>query len=206
MPRNEDLQRFKDMKRILYFVALALVTIACNNEDSPTGDTQVNNKPFTLEGRWYVSGSTEGFITQDSVSFRYNENVLGYQEYLFERVQKGNINYSLKCKIRSVKKKIDESDMEYIERLKTGNYADEELYMSETWGNVGGGQGLYVKGKEIYTYLSDMKWDDKLYLVAKIVKCTYNQFTVASINPDFLDFAWETPPMYKYYITFTRIK
>lgn len=190
------------MKRILYFVALAMLTIACNNEDSTTGETQINNKPFTLEGQWYVSGSTEGSVLGDSATYKYNDFIYGYQEFSFEPIQGEKNYYSVTGRMRLLKRKDSESDIEYTNRIQNGAYTADELIMYD-YNNC---KNWFVSDQEVYIPSNNKKY--KGLLVAKIIKSSYNTFTIASIISEvpYTDLFWEGPLVYKYYITFTRIK
>ena len=192
------------MRKYLFYLVLIAAAISCNNDDT-SSDVQ-DEKPFELEGKWYISGSTEGYIEKDTTSYGYNENVLGYQEYYFYRTYKRDVNYHMKFRMRYVKHRTDESDHEFENRILEGNYTKDDLYLSENW--WGDEVEWYVNNKEMYTYLSwssEMNHIDDMYLMAKIVKSSYNQFTVASRTPNLIDLYWEGPPTYNYYITFTRI-
>ena len=102
--------------------------------------------------------------------------------------------------MRTIAQKDNESDVDYDNRITTGNYSSDELLMPNEfyeWGNI------FISGNDLY-----IPWDGKKYkgvLFAKIVNKSYNQFTIASISLDF-SLAWVEPLTYKYYITFTRIK
>ena len=110
-------------------------------------------------------------------------------------------------RMRYPKRRPDESDIEFVNRIEEGTYTKDELYLSEDW--WGDNVGWYVNNKEMYTYLdwgSDQTHIDDMYLMAKIVKSSYTQFTVACRTPNLIDLYWEDPPTYNYYITFTRIQ
>ncbi len=185
------------MKNLLYVLTLLLLCISCDNNDSDT-DQQINNG-FDLEGQWYVSGSTVGYLNEDSVSYSYKEKVIGYQEHIFEKVQKKDANYIMKSKQLNVKKKDDESDNDYVNRLMTGNFTVDDISIIEidemSW---------KVNGRDMYTYLWNREGGG-LFLVAKIISCTKDQVKIASISPSLIDFSWNEPVEYKYYITLKRV-
>ena len=176
------------------------MTVNCNNHDlSPEGN--YNEKPFNIEGQWYISGRTEdGYRSNDSIRYNYNEYIYGYEEFSFQQVQGEENYYSVLFRMRTIAQKDNESDVDYLNRITTGNYSSDELLMPNEfyeWGNI------FISGNDLY-----IPWDGKKYkgvLFAKIVNKSYNQFTIASISLDF-SLAWVEPLTYKYYITFTRIK
>ena len=190
------------LKKInLLYVLLIVSTVNCNNHDlSPEGN--YNEEPFNIEGQWYISGRTvDGYRSNDSIRYNYNEFIYGYEEFSFQQVQGEENFYSVLFRMRTIKQKEDESIVDYTDRITTGNYSSDELFMSNEfyeWGNI------FISGNDLY-----IPWDGKKYkgvLFAKIVNKSYNQFTIASTCYDISSIAWDDPLTYKYYITFTRIK
>jgi len=110
------------------------------------------------------------------------------------------VNYTMKTKEMNVKKKDDESDYDFSNRLINGDYTIDDLSLIEI-----DEMNWKVNGRDMYTYL----WNQEgggLFLVAKFISCTKNQVKIASISPSLIDFAWIEPVEYKYYITLKRIQ
>ncbi len=195
------------MKNIIWFILIVFTAIGCSKDDSNDGGDNAET-PFTLEGKWYISGSTEGYLDTDSATYRYDEKVIGYHELLIEPIHEREYNYLIKERMRYIRRHEDESDYDYTKRITEGNYTQDELYMPKEWGD--NGNKWYVMNNEMYTNLWDSRIDGNIleskYLIAKIVKSSYNQFTLASMSPSILFIGWVEPPKYYYYITYTRIK
>ena len=115
------------MKKVLYIVVIAMI-LSCNNNDSLT-EPDYGEKTFNIEGEWYISGSTEGYLQNDSTRYNYNENVLGYQEYTIKLIPGEENYYSVSFRMRFIKQRDGESDEDYTDRIITEQYSSDELVM-----------------------------------------------------------------------------
>ncbi len=185
------------MKKILFYVALVVVTLSCNNNDSLTG---VNNgdHPFNIEGLWYMSGSTWSVFQNDSAKYNYNDNVCGYQEFSFKRIQGEENYYSVSVRMKCLEQKEGESDADYEKRIDNWQLYKDELvmfgpYECDNW---------FISGNDIW-----VPWEGRKYkglLLAKFVKWSKNQFTIVSASSGLP--SWVLDLNNYYYFTFTRIK
>lgn len=189
------------MKNIYLYLVLLLFAVGCNKE-SIEGPQLFNSK--YLEGVWYITGRTGIYKFQgDTVSYKYDENVMGYEEHTIKLIQ-GKLNtYSISTKMRYPKQRDNESEEDYAERIENGQYSMDELniisFESPSW--IVSGNDIYIPGY----YVADIEVEEK-YLVSKIVKQTKNNFIIACTNPTISDYAIEGTPSFKYYMTFTRIR
>ena len=178
-----------------------MLTICCNKDSIE--EPQLSDSKY-LEGIWYISGRTGIYAFQgDTVNYKYDEDVMGYEEHTIKLIQ-GNLNtYSISTKMKYFKQRENESQEDYVERIENGHYSLNELntisYDSPSW--IVSGNDIYIPGY----YIADIEVEEK-YQVAKIVKITKNMFVIACTNPTISDYAIEETPTYKYYMSFTRIK
>ena len=196
-------------KLLIYKVDKSRIELNTSEVDSMVFVSGENDyeKPFNLEGHWYLSGRSgagESFYGKDSITYSYDEKVLGYQEFSF-RLNHGEGNYySVSYRIRWVAKKEDESLEDYSERLQNGQYSSDELVMSD-WIRYDKNKWIVIDSN-LYTY-TDLDIGC-LPQIAKFVKKSYNQFTLATVSYDLIDFAFNLgePFTYNCYLTFTRIE
>ena len=193
------------MKSVYLYFTILLFLVSCNNDS--ISDNSSSNGNYHLEGTWYISGRTGIYLFEgDTVSYKYNENVMGYEEHIFTRTQGNENTYSISTKMRYIKQRYDESDEEFEKRVDNGGYSTSELTMlnfeSPSW--IVSDNNIYLPGKYITV---PMGWEEKdKYLVSKIVKYTKNQFVIASLSRTIWDYAIDKVPTYNYYTTFTRVK
>lgn len=159
-------------------------------------------KPFNLEGYWYLSerSGCESDYPGDSTSYSYNEDVLWYQEFSFSLIQGETNYYSVSWREKHLLQREGESSEDYCERLNTGDYSPNELVMSDWQQEC----NWLVLGGNLYTTVPEM---ESLGLIpyAKMVSMSYNQFTIAARWDNIYAFyLWKEP--YKFYFTFTRIE
>lgn len=186
------------MKKILLLFACISILLSCDNGEIQPKD----DNTFTLEGTWYISGRSGIYkFENDTVSFNYDENVLGYEEHTFSLIDGKKNEYAISTKMKYLQQNANESDEEYCDRIENGKYSIEELVeiKVEKFSWIILGHNIYLPGK----YISDIMPKDK-YLVSKIVKSSKDQFVIVSICPTIWDYTIEEN--FEYYITFSRIK
>ncbi len=188
------------MKKILYYVLLAVLITSCSKESII--DDNNDNQTYNLEGRWYISGSTLGYINQqDSGRYNYNDKVLGYQEFTFKLIPGEENYYSVYAREITLKQRENEHEEQYINRLVSGDYSADELYMTENEKIT----NWFISGKDIW-----VPWEERKYKglqLGKMVKWSNNQFTMAAVCQDI--FSWGIPynsVNFPYYFTLKRIQ
>ena len=147
------------MKYTYLYLALLLLTVSCNNDS--IGDNSYSNGTYDLEGVWYISGRTGIYQFEgDTVSYKYNEKVLGYEEHIFTRIQGKDNTYSISTNMRYIKQRYDESDEEFEKRVENGLYSTSELTMlnSESPSWIVSGNYIYLPGKYITVPIG---WEEK---------------------------------------------
>ncbi len=190
------------VKGISIVCVMMVFCFSCNSDESLT-DENNDEASFNIEGQWYISGRSGYYQFEgDSVSYKYGENVLGYEEHTIKLIRGEKNMYSISSMMKYLCQDISESEEDFANRVDFGLYSADELVLcrfeSPDW--IVKGNDIYIPGR----YISDLV-PKKEYLVSKIVKKSRHQFTIASICPTLYDYIDE-PFEYKYYITFTRIK
>lgn len=184
----------------LFFLLLLLPTIYSCKES----ETNVPDKSFDIEGTWYISGRSGIYnFENDSASFTFNEDVLGYEEHTFSLIKGKENEYSVSTKMKYILQKEGESGNVFLDRIENGRYSKDEL-VEESFNSP----GWIISGDDIYTpgkYISDIPEKEKYY-VAKIVMHTNNMFVIASVCPSIWEMFIDEYPQFKYYTTFRKIR
>lgn len=187
------------MKKIFFpFIFLAII-YSCKESEGSNPD-----KPFNIEGDWYISGRTGIYgFENDSTSFTFDEDILGYEEHTFSLIKGEENEYSVSSKMKYIFQKEGESDNDFIERIENGQYSKDELIVSSfnspSW--IISKNDIYIPGE----FISNIPEKER-YHVAKIVKHTNNMFVIASVCPTIWSIFIDENSQFKYYTTFRKIR
>ena len=189
------------MKKLLLLITC--FTIICGICGCNSDVDEPNGNEFTLDGRWYISGRPKYYgFESDSVSFTYNQHILGYEEYTFTPIEGQKDLYSVSLNMWFLKQEEGESDEEYTNRVNSGMYSESELVNYNTtrcpqW--IISGNDIIIPGR----YIGDFENDVVMF---RFVKKTRNKFVIISASLSVVDLAVDNPFSYKHYLTFTRIR
>ena len=189
------------MKKILILFAIFGLLLGCDDEENQLKD---DDKAFTLEGTWYISGRSGIYkFENDTVSFNFNENVLGYEEHTFSLVEGKKNEYTISTKMKYLQQNVNESDEDYCDRIENGRYSIEDLVdiniSCPQW--VVSGNEIIIPGR----YFSSMNDIDDVVMF-KFIKKSKDQFVIISATPTIVDLYIEDPLIYQYYLTFNRTR
>lgn len=183
-------------------ISLTAFVTSCKDDTLKDVDEDTD---IDLKGEWYISGSSIGMARNDSVSYYYNDFIVGYQEFVFQPIKGEDNLYSLTYKYRDLPQKPGEALPDYFDRRAWDNYTPDELVMDVlpdfTW---------KVNRNLIYSILQypndGPTWQDNLQ-IAKIIKWSSKQFVLVTNHFNFpLSYGEDDLTYHKYYFTFNRIK